>query len=288
MRWQGRVGLAGALLLSSSVGAQEAIPESLYRSDTPPVLQSESTAVFRNRGSIIAQFARVYGTKGRPRIAVFWNRRFDDRLSDWTTGVRVTETERSQLDVAARGERVDGSERSATITGSLDADLNQRRTLEASWRRLGHTRDGLPEGLAFQLESGFTAAFAQADVAMIDRAAVMRLQDRAARTSDRDTQRIEADALLNHADFLVEVLMAPQPATPLEMVFQVNVKDVRTGQVVQSLTTDGHAASEATADRWEVGERGFVRSRGRSAQTASKIGEQLALETMEQLAARWQ
>ena len=104
MRWRVHAGLAGAVLLSSSaVGAQEAIPESLYRSGTPPVLQSETTAVFRNRGSIIANFARVYGTKGRPRIAIFWNRRFDDRLSDWTTGVRLTQTETTQA--RCRGRR---------------------------------------------------------------------------------------------------------------------------------------------------------------------------------------
>ena len=145
----------------------------------------------------------------------------------------------------------------------------------------------MPEGLAFQLESGFTAAFAQSDVAMVDRAAVMRLQDRAERAADPDAQRVETDALLRHADFLVEVLMAPQPATPLDVVFQVNVKNVRTGQVVQSLTTDGKAASEATGTSWEVGEQGFVRSRGRNARTANKVGEQLALETMEALAARW-
>jgi hypothetical protein len=286
MRWQGRIGLAGALLLTSPAAGAEAIPESLYRSDTPPVLQSESTAVFRNRGSIIANFAQVYGTKGRPRIAVFWNRRFDDRLSDWTTGLRVTETDSTELDVAVNGERVDGEKTSSALSGSLDAHLKERRSVAASWRQPEQRRGGLPEGLAFQLESGFTATFAEADVAMVDRAAAMRLQDRAAHTSDPDTQRVETDALSSHADLLLEVLMAPQPATPLGMVFQVNVKDVRTGQVVHSLTSDGQAAAAASAARWEAGEHGFVHASNR-AQVASKIGEELALETMAALAARW-
>jgi hypothetical protein len=287
MRRHWHVALTGAIVAwPLAAGAQQNIPESLYRPDTPPVLQAESTAVFRNRGGTIAQFASVYGTKGRPRIAVFWNRRFDDRLSDWTTGLRVTATESTELDVAANGERVDGEKTSSALSGRLDADLKERRTVEASWRLPEQQRGGLPEGLAFQLESGFTATFAEANVAMVDRAAAMRLQDRTVRTSDPDTQRVETDALSSHADLLLEVLMAPQPAAPLGMVFQVNVKDVRTGQVVHSLTSDGQAASEAAAGRWETGEHGFVRASNR-AEIASRIGEELALETMAALAGRW-
>jgi len=285
MRTRGVVALAAALLAlwPAAAGSQQSLPESLYRPGTPPVLKPESPAVFRERESTIAQFAKAYGANGRPRIAVFWNRRFDDRLSDWTTGIRLSETASTELDIAANAGRTQPAD---ALSGRLDADLYQRRTLEASWRRPAAHRAGLPEGLAFELESGFTATLAAADVLMVDRAAAMRLQDRAARSADPDAQRVEADALLSHADLLLEVLSAPRSGTPLGVVFQVIVKDVRTGQVVHSLTSDGEAAAEATPSRWRVGDNGFVRASNRP-ETAGRIGEQLALETMAALTARW-
>ena len=287
--WPARcLGVIGVLLgvHPSCHAAERAIPEALYRPDTPTVLQPAEADLFRRRDEIVREFARAYRTQGRPRIALFWNRFYDDRMSEWTSGVRVAESERMRFNGSISGERSDGSGAAGSIAGSLGADLSRDRSVEAEWRAPRPARWGLDDALALELEAGFTALLTEATVAVLDRAAIMRLQDRAQGSATADTQRLETDALLSRADLLIELVMAPHPSAPLGASFRVTVKEVRTGRVVASRTGDGHAASLASGQRWEVGDDGFVRASGQR-ETAWLVGEELALDTMTALIERW-
>ena len=53
MRRHHPIVLAGAFLMLPAAADAQQIPEALYRSDTPLVLEWETTAVFRNRSPII-------------------------------------------------------------------------------------------------------------------------------------------------------------------------------------------------------------------------------------------
>lgn len=275
-----------AAVPAAASAAQPAIPDSLYRPDTPAALQPVGPGVLERRDEIVERFAAAYRAQDRPRIAVFWNRRFDDRVSDWTSGVRVSETESSRLDASLSGERTGGAE-AGSLRGALRLDLDRRRAVQAAHRAPEDSRPGLPEALALELESGFVAAMTAARAAILDRAAIMRLQDRAERSSDPDGRRIETDALLEHASLLIEVLVASQRGMPLDTLFYVTVKDVRTGQIIASLTADGRAAADAAPRRWEIGPNGVSRASGRRLETARLIGQHLALQTMSALAEHW-
>jgi hypothetical protein len=266
--------------------AERVIPEALYRPDAPAVLQPAEADLLRRRDDILREFAQAYRTQGSPRVALFWNRLYDDRVSEWTSGIRVAESERTRLNGSINGERSDGSGAAGSIAGSLGADLSRERSVQAEWRAPRPARWGLDEALALELEAGFTALLTEATVAVLDRAAIMRVQDRAQRPAAADAQRLETDALLSRADLLIELVMAPLPSAPLGASFRVTVKEVRTGRVVTSRTGDGHAASLASGQRWEAGEDGFVRASG-ELETARLIGEELALDTMAALAKRW-
>lgn len=274
-----------ALLPASGV-AQPAIPDALYRPGMPAVLQPALPEALQGRDEIVRSFAEAYRARGRPQLALFWNRRFDDRVTDWTSGVRVSETDRARLDASLNGERTDGAN-AGSLQGALGVDLDRRRTVEAAWRAPDQVRPGLPEALALELESGFVSAMSGARAVVLDRAAIMRLQDRAERSPSPDGRRIETDALLEHAVLLVEVLATHHPQTPLGAVFHVSVKDVQTGEIVTSLSSDGKEVAEAAPQRWEINERGIVRTSGQRLETARLIGEDLALRTMAALADRW-
>jgi hypothetical protein len=287
--WPARgLGVIGVLLglHPGCAAAERAIPEALYRPDTPAVLQPAEADLFRHRDEIVREFARAYGAQGRPRVALFWNRLYDDRVSEWTSGVRVTESERTRLNGSISGERSNGSGAAGSIAGSLGADLSRDRSMQAEWRAPQQARWSLDEALALELEAGFTALLTEAAVAVLDRAAIMRLQDRAQRSATADAQRLETDALLGRADLLIELVMAPHPSAPLGASFKVTVKEVRTGRIVTSRTGDGHAALQASGQRWEVGDDGFVRASGQR-ETAWLVGEELALDLMAALAERW-
>src|SRR5918995_6464666 len=110
--WPARcLGVIGVLfgLHPGSHAAERVVPEALYRPDTPAVLQPAEADLFGRRDEIVQEFARAYRTQGRPRIALFWNRLYDDRVSEWTSGVRVAESERTRLNGSISGERGKGS-----------------------------------------------------------------------------------------------------------------------------------------------------------------------------------
>jgi hypothetical protein len=278
-----------AILLAPAAGqtTETVIPDALYRPGTPPVLQPAEADVLLRREGIVQAFARVYQTQGRPRVALFLNRRFDDRVTEWTSGPRITETESTRFHGSLSGERREASGAAGSINGTLGTDLNRRRSIQAEWRDPQAVRPGLEEALAFELETGFAAPLTEADVIVLDRAAIMRLQDRAQRSSEPDAQRLETDALLGRADLLIEILMSPHPSAPLDMTFQIMIKEVRTGRIVASVTEDGHSASQRAGGRWEVGTRGFVPASSKRLEVARRVGEQLALETMDALVERW-
>lgn len=102
-----------------------------------------------------------------------------------------------------------------------------------------------------------------------------------------DVQALEAAALRDHADLLLEVVRQPSPSAALDSVFQIRVKEIGSGRLVLSLTSDGEAAAEQGGARFEPGARGFVRVARPSHEVARAVGEQLALETMDALAGHW-
>lgn len=279
----------------STAGAQQAgtplfrsePPSGLYRSGLPEVIEPRPQAdLRRERVGVIAAFARAYGEQHSPRIALFWNRSFDDRLSDWRSAVRVTTTRDVQLNAMHRR---DGGGQGLVVLGdgdenAIDVRLRDRRVSELEVANLAPARHQLPAGTEAGLRSGFTQTLLEAGAVLVNRAMIMRLTQDAGGGGAVDSQQIETRALLGHADLVVEVMLQPSSGAPLDMTCQVNVKEVATGRIIASVT-GGRAAMILGAGGWQAVEGGFRREE--RVASPHEVGGQVALDTMAALQRTW-
>jgi hypothetical protein len=264
----------GAVGAPKAVAAQEGVPVragvpavvtdggSLQRPGVPRVLIQPAPAAPAD--PIVAdRFAAAYAGEGRPRIVVFWNRAFDDRVATaWT-------------DVTAQ------------YTGTFDRrDGGDVVTAWASGAKPGEApvRPGLDERSGWQFEAAFSRTFADAGVHFVDRAAIMRST---AAAGDADAQRpnlqaIEASALAAHADLLMEVLMTPDAGAPVGFAFRVTVKNLADGAILANVAT---SAVPPVESGYVATNRGFQKTV--AAVGIDQAAHQLAIETMDGLLLGW-
>jgi hypothetical protein len=287
--------IAAAIGVSSTAVADQQTQTPLFRNDPPPALYRSGlpeviaprpqSDLDRERAAVVADFARAYRARQSPRIALFWNRHFDDRLSEWRGGVRVTTTEDVQLD-AVRRPYDRGQGLAALHDGGEDSmgiRLQGRSATQLDVPNLAPSGHRLPETTEFELRSGFTQAMIEAGAVLVDRAAIMRLAQHRHGVGAVDSQHIETSALLGHADLLIEVVLGPSRRAPLDMTCQVNVKEVATGRIVASVV--GCDTVSAESGEWQAVQGGFRRVEPTT--TPREVGEQAAVETMAALGRSW-
>lgn len=282
-----RFGPAAAVLLLALTSSALATDSSIYRSGVPDVLQPAGPAS-SNDDAVLDRFRRLYAARKAPRIVVFWNREFSDRVaSNYRTGLRISE--RTEADVTGTSETVFGPDGPVTfdehqVSGARTIDVTIGESVSDSD---SHRRPGLLENDDWSVEAAFTRLFIEAGGNLIDRAVAMRTT--AARAKEEgaerlDPQQIETSALLGKADLLMEVLQTPDKEGPIGFRFRVSVKDIRTGRVLANITTVGRPADAAETE-WRAGRDGFVKVSRRY--KADSIGRQVGLETMRALVAVW-
>jgi hypothetical protein len=200
------------------------------------------------------QFSAWSRSRGRPRIMLFWNTALTDETSTRTRTVArsrsLTAARRGM--VASVGETTVEDER---IDGGLD------REDEAA------------------LEDAFVASFVQADANLVDRAALMRKASTRQGAVDRaDQQFMEALALEQGIDYLIEVLPEYAAATDTGLNFSVRVLHVPSSRVVSRFRSDGRPTPGA--ERLVARAGGFRRERDEFL-TPTHIGTKLAAQTMQ-------
>jgi len=275
---------AAATLSASAALAQSAASDpSLYREGQPQVLSAPAQGPAEdalNEGAVGAAFRAAYAAEGTPRLAVFWNRAFSDRLSQWTALSRVVRSEQSRI----TGTLFD-TDNSALIQGneSVQAELLNPETGRAGFET---------ERADMAFESAYVTPLQTHGARIIDRATVMRLTQSEMRNDEGmtyrpDQQLVETDALINYTDLIAEILMVRDPEADLGAAFRVQVKDVRTGELVISFLSRGETPARAGARReWVATDQGF-QPRADKAPTPEGVARRLAFETMERLAGRW-
>ncbi|MEQ8604999.1 MAG: hypothetical protein RIB45_16930 [Marivibrio sp.] len=281
----GLTALAALALLAGPAAAQstDVSDPSLYRDGQPQVLTAPPQGPAEgalDEGAVGAAFSAAYEAEGAPRIAVFWNRAFSDRLSQWTALTRAVASEQGRI----TGTLFD-TENNALIQGNETAQVE---VLTPESARAGFETERAD--MAF--ESAYVTPIQANGARIIDRATVMRLTQSEMRNDEGltyrpDAQLVETDALINYADLIAEILMVRDPEADLGAAFRVQVKDVRTGELVITFLSRGEAPARTGARReWVATGSGF-QPRADKAPTPEDVARRLAFETMQRLAGRW-
>lgn len=176
----------------------------------------KADAAFGEQTGVVAGFAQAYASHGKPRLALYWNRQLSEALSDWYSDVRV----------------VNRSETNSTMSGEFN--LNQsganQNTLEIE-RRVQDTRRGVTsESFEWEFQDAFLAPFLEAGATVVDRAAMVRLTGADMPTTGEKT--IEVRALQGKADYLLEILVAPNWRSSTGYELRTRILDVKTGAIV--------------------------------------------------------
>lgn len=279
-----RPAMALAAAFTASLWCGAGLAET-YRKNLPEVLSPSSDTrsadeVALDRADILGDFAAAYRKQNEPKLAVFWNRVFSDRLSQWIASERLIVTDKLILEaeVLERGEpRTLEMEASGASAGYEQVSAPEAR------------RPGLGALADAEFEGGVHEPLLDAGVVLIDRATIMRLTEanmgrREGNDRVPDAQTVETEALKGYADYIAEITMLADADAPYDKAFRVVVKHVMSGRVVANFVTRGEEPS--TAGGWRAGPHGYVREAGTPLGTGD-VGRKLAYDMMSALERAW-
>ena len=282
-------GMLSTVVPVASVFAQT--DTSGYRTDTPPTLTAPPQPPrVLPENVLIDEFSRRYNAAGRPRAVLFWSREVDDEM-----GVEF-ETTRLSRDGSRRTEQsmIETTAGPAGTAQLSDSEISETRDREATrnTRRIdsGARDHSLGERNDWVLESSFTTTLQQAGLRLIDRSIAMRaMQAKGNVSSPNDQQLIEARALADAADWVIEVKLTPDPNAALAWAFRIDVTDTHSGEILSRTFSQGYLPDpDANRHRpFVAGQRGFERAKAVELPvTMENVGRQVAIEALAALAKR--
>ncbi len=270
--------VAGAAALNA-FGLAVAEEPPRYRQGATEVLvprESGAESGRARRSAILQDFHEAYRRVGSPRMTVFWNRMFSDRLSDMESEFRLVHD--TVVRTTGSGE---GSETSRHGESSLFFE-----------KRKDDKRSAFSEPADFRFEADYSRPFLEAGTRLIDRNAIMRLThargvaDKEPVRGSDNRQLLETKALQGFTELVVQLLMTPSASSKIGAAVQVKVIDVASGEVKAAFFSDADFREEATS-KWVAAKGGYVRvTEGREA-GGEGIGGRLALRTMSELVRVW-
>ena len=242
-----------AMALAAAGPASAQLRPNMPPVETPSIREDPNASGYRAAES----FRRWSEAQGQPTILVFWNREFSDET---TTRNRLRLTD-DTLVRAAPG----------VLSTQRDVVLEDERTT-------GGERHSLSIATSAEIESGFLNAFLGAGGRMMDRNALIRRTSVGAAASDRpDQQFLEALAVEQGVQYLVELLADHDASSPTGFTFRVKVTHLPASRVVARFVTS--AAPPEGRRRLVAAPGGFQREAPSTA-SPEAIGAQLAVETM--------
>lgn len=258
---------------------------------------------FRQRADLVANFTSAYQRNGRPRLALYWNRQLSDTLSEWYSDVRVV----------GRSDTTNNISGNLNLKGGLsgDAALNQTGSSESTLevqRRIHDAQRAQPsESFEWEFQDGYLAPFLEAGASVLDRTAIIRLTGADMVGSSAST--VEVRALQGKADYLMEILGAPNGQSSVGYELRARILEVSTGRIVAYVNSRGlkewNPEKEIVAtsrgfqlpdeddetfgpvgeDRFKATGSGFERRR--KPPKLQKIAQNLAYNVMESLMRQW-
>jgi len=249
--------------------------------------------LIEKRHTVLNHFIKSYETAGQPGIAVFWNREFDDQLSQWYQALRTSQTGETAIKGKDKFEPSGGDDPAYERNVSGGGKIVAAQYLEVR-DKVQNRRGFGNESESFDFSAGFTSTFLSVPAKILDRKAIMRLVQRdgakeAGAEMISDYQKVETDALVGYAEYLAEILLTPDQSGDTSWAFMVTVKSVSTGQVVAMFkSTANKPFEEQQKTQWVATDSGYQKETDeRKIGTPTEVGEQLALETMQALSKIW-
>lgn len=238
----------------------------------PPRMDPALVAIDRFRGA--------YQRAGAPRIVILWNQEFSDEVaSEYEDRVRrdaTTSEEENEIREETSGP--------AGTMATRDRSLLRRETGEevSGTKRVRNKRAQLvSEPVQWQMEENFQQTLRAGGARIVDRTLAMRRTGLSSGAGERaNVQAVEMEALAGAADWLVEVLMAPDNRGPDGISFRIIVRDLRSDRLLANFVTAGRPP--IPPQPLIAGPGGFVRAVAPQPGSA-QIASQLAVELMEQM-----
>lgn len=262
-----------------------------YRTGVPQTLEvPERTLAPSPQQRLLDEFGRRYRAAGRPRAVLFWNREVDDEVGvelETTSHTRRGRHSSKQTSI----EETSGPAGSGQLTEAESVERRERDE-RVSTRRIdvGAREHGLGERNDWVLESSFTGALQNAGLRLVDRNVAMRgAQVRSGAASTGEQQLVEARALVDAAEWVIEVTLTPDDRAALGWAFRVDFTDTRTGEIVVRRFSQGHLPEPAPAEQrpFVAGARGFERQRAVPVPVNGEtVGRQVAVEVLAELIRR--
>jgi len=198
--------------------------------------------------SSLNRFAAAYAAAGSPRVVILYNQTFSNQIQSWTMESKNVFQEFSGVNVEASGASVtavdstNGGGISATqSSGSVTGAKVDRAESFSEYRGSNGRRGFSSEYAQWTFEEGFSKPFLAAGVKVVDSSLVMQTTGRneAAATDKQHISdvNLNVDAIKQHADWLVEVLMVPDGRSGAGYVFRATIKRLADGQVLGSAMT---------------------------------------------------
>lgn len=300
-----------AVLISFNVHAQD--PAAMPMMADPIDGKKSQEETLLNYSQVKRAFQAAYSNVGEPSIAIFWNRKFDDQLSQWQADRRhsitgegsstASDIFQKQGDIQqedalnATVSAIGNAQPSGEILGSYERNTQGgSRILAAEYyesRKEQAKRRGLGEAADFEFGSGFMGPFLEQKANILDRDTIMRLVERdnteeAGSEMIADYQKIETDALIGFADYFAEVLMTRDYEADLGMSFMVSIKEVATGRIVTMFKSAATPPEEDSKKaKFIATSSGYKKVASFETTSPEDVGTQLAHETMVALSKIW-
>jgi hypothetical protein len=266
------------MLASSSCGCL-----AQYR-DEQPVIAPVPKPPAAKRVDIAPLFAQAYRESGSPRIVLMWNRELSDKSQSAVVDKQTTrETGASSSNALEK--TTQGTTGSATLKNASES-FDRTKTVSSSRApELEAARpNALSERNAAMLQRVFVDEMNRGGVQFVDRALAIRLTAASLHRAGGDSKLIETDALLAHADLLIEVLMIEDKDAPCGYGFDVRAKDLKRGVEITSVYS--RAMPPPVPDqpgRWVAGAGDYVFKTSApvaGSPNAAQVGSALARDVM--------
>ena len=251
---------------------------------------------FADQPATVASFAQAYAGRGKPKLALYWNRQLTEALSDWYSDVRM----------------VNRTENNSSMSGefNLNSQSSGQNSVAMERRVQDSRRVNFDESKEWEFQDAFLAPFLEAGATIVDRAAMIRLTG--ADMPSTSERTVEVRALQGKADYLLEILVSPNWKASTGYELRTRILDVKTGAIVamvnsknlkewnpekEILATDKGFIDPANDDEDDesFGPRGEEKYRAtsegfkarRKPPKLGKIAQNLAYNTMSGLMRQW-
>jgi hypothetical protein len=274
-----RVGLcfaAATVALPLAASAQQYRPDpppTNYRPGLPAVITPppapDPDAPGRN---ITEGFRHWYVAAKRPAMIVFWNRELTDETTTRRSDVSTSQSETRSVKDSVGGQNDPSRSENDFQSQIQSAEKSQRILTGGNYASLDRLQSD-----AF--ESAFQQALLDTGVEIVDRNAIMRSISVVAGKDDRsDLQLMEAAALKQNIQYLVEVLPNSSSQSATGYIYRVRIIHLSSSTVVTQFISQGLPPRGPAV--WVAGPNGFEKRAPSASTSPEEVGAELAIETM--------